>query len=216
MHRGDVLRQRRIAEPQFDRAEARARAVARLRRRARRHRPSGRGRSCCRRGSACGVGAEHAAKRLPARLARARPSRRRRSRPSPCARCPARRSGRSARRARPTAPTGSSRSPLVSVSISPSRLAIAGCGRTQIAEQIGAAGHALLGLEVDQQQAAPCGRRRGWCRARSSAAPRPGVAPDGAHGEDRQGSALGMKIPRTWQPSHIRPRAADFAAFLNP
>ena len=41
-----------------------------------------------------------------------------------------------------------------------------------VAPQIGAAGDALLGLEIDQQQRRLGDDRRGWCRARRSSAPR--------------------------------------------
>ena len=94
-------------------------------------------------------------KRLPRGHAPARPSRPCRSRPSPCARCLARRSRRSARRARPTAPTGSSLFSFASASRSRRAGWRSPARRAQITEQIAAAGHALLGLKVDQQQAAP-------------------------------------------------------------
>ena len=175
-HRGDVLVERRIAEPQLHRAESRAcRAASRPRRRARRGRRSGRGRSCCRRGSAAARRRAAAPAACPAAMRERVPAARRRSRRAPCARCPARRSGRSARVSFAHSAAGSARSPLVSASISPSEAAIAGAAAAQIAEQVGAAGDALLGLEVDQQQRHLRAARPGWCRARNSAAPRPGA-----------------------------------------
>ena len=54
--------------------------------------------------------------------------------------------------------------------------AIAGAAAAHVAEQIGAAGDAFLGLEVDEQQRRRADRRARWCRARSAAAPRPAIA----------------------------------------
>ena len=152
-------RERRIAEPQLDRAEAAGRAAFRLRRRARRDRPSGRARKCCRPGSAAARRRASAHSGMLGRDRRAHPSRRRRSPPSPCARRPARRSARSAARASPTAPADRSRSPLVDALDLAEQAGDRRRRRAQIAEQIGAAGDALLGLDVDQQQRHLRGRR---------------------------------------------------------